>query len=987
MSGPPPSRPPPTSPGPRSPVRADPWSPVSPVASVAPSEPVDYNFSSPESGPRRGEGGGQGERFPGSSSPRQDSRPASEVRVVEGTSRHQGAPQVLRSIVVKPPSYRDVVAGKGSYRSREDNAVGSYGRRFMASTHRSRPRIDEDGYEEVRGRYWWRKERRPVHSRLGPRARIPVKERLGPRVQVESKTSDYLQLLRVKAAGRCFRCLAPDHVIADCRDPPRCILCTKSGHKARYCRSPAAGRWRGEERAAREVAGGGLRAGAGQQEKVEKLEFPEMHPGNPDYRPDHVAACMARTPALVEEERSLELHALLAVQTDGRARLTDEQVRRDALCQLRISESSLRVSKITAATFLLCFSDPALRTAALVTRGFTVGHSSLRLRPWTRQFGAEASKIRYRVRLCLEGVPSHAWQCEAVAPLFGSPSFVEKVCDKRYADKEKECFCVWIWTDHPTDIAKSGTLRIEEPVTVTEEYLIHLGNMGSPYERSSQAELLRYEVLIHIDQVQDFSPPPASSYRSVDSDTSGLPCDEPDHEWPVRYRFPWSLGVRDGEVVDSRRRSVHDRLGGRRRDDSPPGGGRGGGRHVQFPPPSLHDLRADGRFAPSSSCSGGPGFGGAQGRQGFRRHDADAVGEDGLRKKKGGEITPVGNGTWKPVLTDDPKQFGPLEDPSWAGNHFLSGEIFLKVARVPMVDPMVEESALQLTNGVHLCEGQSMEEVQVNCATCEAEDRVVQMEDSGCHQQVLILRVVGGEDEVVVVEEQKFSGLGADLRDSDGPDVTLAQCSGGMAAPGPVEPAPSDPAADSNNVPSSGLSSIVLGPGVEDGQVVSGPERRVIEGGSLPKLTLGDVQTVAETEVAVDSGLSVSEDLARFAVAIKQPLLQTPAKNIKSRTVLMQSAEDNLAASDKKSERRSKRLANRPPSNLTVEQQATALLVRKSGILGPTKMPTAAEQNRFHTQFVENLEGEVVHGMRDMFGLPEGGVADSLSPLLIDAEA
>ncbi|KAG2550458.1 hypothetical protein PVAP13_9KG340996 [Panicum virgatum] len=172
------------------------------------------------------------------------------------------------------------------------------------------------------------------------------------------------------------------------------------------------------------------------------MDFPEAHPGNPDFRPDHAVACAARTPTLADEERSLELHALLAVQADGRARLTDDQVRRDALRQLRISELAFSVTKIAAATFLLRFSDPALRTAALVSRGIKVGHTNLHLRPWTRQFGAAASKIRYRVRLCLEGVPPHAWQCEVVAPLFSQPSFVDRICDKRYKENEKECFCL-----------------------------------------------------------------------------------------------------------------------------------------------------------------------------------------------------------------------------------------------------------------------------------------------------------------------------------------------------------------------------------------------------------------------------------------------------------------------------------------------------------------------------------------------------------------
>nr|CAD1831643.1 unnamed protein product [Ananas comosus var. bracteatus] len=36
--------------------------------------------------------------------------------------------------------------------------------------------------------------------------------------------------------GRCFKCLASDHRIADCRDPVRCIRCRKSGHRAYNCK-------------------------------------------------------------------------------------------------------------------------------------------------------------------------------------------------------------------------------------------------------------------------------------------------------------------------------------------------------------------------------------------------------------------------------------------------------------------------------------------------------------------------------------------------------------------------------------------------------------------------------------------------------------------------------------------------------------------------------------------------------------------------------
>ena len=158
-------------------------------------------------------------------------------------------------------------------------------------------------------------------------------------------------------------------------------------------------------------------------------------------------------------------------------------------------------------------------------------------------------------------------------------------------------------------------------------------------------------------------------------------------------------------------------------------------------------------------------------------------------------------------------------------------------------------------------------------------------------------------------------------------------------------------------------------------------------------MALGDVQAAGTSVLDTDHGKFVSKGVSRFAVSIKKSILHTPvskAKSASARKPVQHKSEDNsktLPASEMKAERRSKRLANKPSSNLSVEQQATALLFKKCGIIEATRMPTAAEQGRFHTQFVEHLDGEVVLGMRNTFGLPEGGAADSLSPLLIDAEA
>lgn len=39
------------------------------------------------------------------------------------------------------------------------------------------------------------------------------------------------------SARRCFRCLASDHLIADCRDPVRCRRCLRLGHRVHQCKA------------------------------------------------------------------------------------------------------------------------------------------------------------------------------------------------------------------------------------------------------------------------------------------------------------------------------------------------------------------------------------------------------------------------------------------------------------------------------------------------------------------------------------------------------------------------------------------------------------------------------------------------------------------------------------------------------------------------------------------------------------------------------
>ncbi|CAN6237023.1 unnamed protein product [Urochloa humidicola] len=173
-------------------------------------------------------------------------------------------------------------------------------------------------------------------------------------------------------------------------------------------------------------------------------------------------------------------------------------------------------------------------------------------------------------------------------------------CDMEKPEEE-ECLRIWLWTADPDGIPTTGTLHIEEPVTLPEEgYAESLMELGMPMGalRSTYAKALAYDVIIHVDRVLDYSVPPAdSSRREIDSPISGHPDEEREEEWPPSHPFSWTLGVPDGETqrgVNRQRVSVYDRLGDRGQDRSPPHGGAGGAGNLgprQRPPSGPHDLQ------------------------------------------------------------------------------------------------------------------------------------------------------------------------------------------------------------------------------------------------------------------------------------------------------------------------------------------------------------------------------------------------------------
>jgi len=147
--------------------------------------------------------------------------------------------------------------------------------------------------------------------------------------------------------------------------------------------------------------------------------------------------------------------------------------------------------------------------------------------PWRILPYSDLTDLRHHVRICLEGIPTHAWN-ESIAK-----RAIARACDIDYVDprtwsrEDTRAFCLWAWTYNPSDIPKVTWLTLTgNMVTVHEDAAPPRGRRG-----------LTFRVLVHLDIVES---PPNEHGRSSSR------------------KLDWDFGVVDGE------------RGPRERHDPPP---------------------------------------------------------------------------------------------------------------------------------------------------------------------------------------------------------------------------------------------------------------------------------------------------------------------------------------------------------------------------------------------------------------------------------
>ncbi|CAM0145871.1 unnamed protein product [Urochloa decumbens] len=766
------------------------------------------------------------------------------------------------------------------------------------------------------------------------------------------------------------------------------------------------------------------------------MEFP---PGDVGMRPHVVFAAAARTQEIRDEERALELSTLVAVQRDAQVPLTCAMVLRDAPHQLGVPEHELSVEGLSRAKFLLRFGSPVRRNAALAVQAFQVGNCILNIMPWSNRIGAKVGKLKFRARVCLEGVPRHARNAAAVAQLFSNPSFIDEVDCPVEKEAERFCFNLWVWTDAPSDLALQGTLQLEAPIEHSEQYFLSMGNNEIPPIRARPAKTSDYEVLIHLDRVLDYTPPSTISRRdSFESDSSD---DLPAAEYPAVFPYDWHLGLHDGDRP-VRRMSVHDRLGRTtdRRDRSPPRGGNGGGGLGlrQWPPASVHAVAR----MPVRGGNRGAGAGSSGGHGGGRRRDGGVTAGDQMvwRVRQGGGV----QGSTAVVGREQGKED---EGPAWirAEDSFRSDDSW--VQDTCREDPMLAEATgfSDHGQGKPMLPQCSVEPPMANgllpvsdylvgerVAATQAES-VVQMDTvqnlvKGLSLQEDLVELaadpakayVSGSTEHAVASSASASAIAAHAAESvselmDAPDKVVASTDGSWAQqtfelgqvcegtadgpallaigpiPGAVEPIYVDGPLP-GTLRADGLTATGFQTGDPlpfdlnvrceelEGNLNLINAKHVAEGQHSATVDVRQVLGKAEGRLNKGAGghKPPPRGLSRFAIPLSKSLLCNPP--VRQRNPAPKKPGSSEVANPAKRSAQGVKFAG------TDDEQATVFLMKACGIPNVSGTVDGQAQKLLGEQFVIPMQEEAVGDVREAFGLPKVGEIDVLSPLIAEAE-
>ncbi|KAE8770215.1 D-3-phosphoglycerate dehydrogenase, chloroplastic [Hordeum vulgare] len=266
--------------------------------------------------------------------------------------------------------------------------------------------------------------------------------------------------------------------------------------------------------------------------------------------------------------------------------------------QLSIPVHSLRVTLHHPEHFFVIFTQPAHQVNAVRHGSIRVDGAVFNIASWHEHDHASFDALLLHVRVVIERVLMQFWSVDGAEEILGKRVRVDRLDSMTLERDHTKTFACWVWTNdvaniptrHTLGVLPCGAGRVEE----MEGFSLPDRRVAPPPATAD------YEMLIHVDRVEDWAPPSPCSSHSGQSGIPSSGSDDDGKPFPAVSSTPWTMGVEDGQRPDRQPRLQRALVvdlgcrgmprGSQGRDQDGDDGSRGGG-HRSWKDVLLHPGR------------------------------------------------------------------------------------------------------------------------------------------------------------------------------------------------------------------------------------------------------------------------------------------------------------------------------------------------------------------------------------------------------------
>jgi hypothetical protein len=207
--------------------------------------------------------------------------------------------------------------------------------------------------------------------------------------------------------------------------------------------------------------------------------------------------------------------------------------------ELHLQAGDLHVTLHQPEPYLLRFTHPHHAAAAEIRGRFQGRGIDICLWRWRSLSHALGLRLFYRVKLCLDGIPPHAWTPDIIERVIGHRCALQFIVTDLVQSAETRHIEIWAWTLDPSNIPKKVWLCFtHRPIDGSSAVFV---STEEPPDVWHQA--VRFEVFLHMPILEDFT--------GVKQDLQAA-INNPAAVAPVRRRFDWRYGLVDGAPTTAR---------------------------------------------------------------------------------------------------------------------------------------------------------------------------------------------------------------------------------------------------------------------------------------------------------------------------------------------------------------------------------------------------------------------------------------------------